>query len=485
VKRTALAVAAVLAVATPASARAQTAPAVRTPAVAVTHHSVKIAGQDIRYTATVAEHFLKDSTGTPLASLVTTAYVRDDTPARSARPVMFLFNGGPGASSTPLHLSAFGPARRTGADGAQSMVNNPDSPLDVVDLVFIDPVGTGFSRPFSGMDGRRFWSRTGDAASVRSVIEEWIEQNGRQASPKFLCGESYGTTRAALIIKNPGSLRFDGVLLFAVVGDLSGREMPFVASLPTFATTAWYYDRVPRAGRTVQQVFDQAAEFARTEYVSALIRGGSLPASERARIARKMSSLIGLSPQLIETSNLRVSKDTFMLNLLKDRGMRTGQLDSRATARLDAPKRRPPYDDPGMNYDPEAPAGNSSVALPQSSVAGSPVDLYFKHDLAFATTETYNALNLDVNAAWNHEGFTDVNSAIGDAMRRDPKLRVFWTGGFFDITTPLFAARYALDQAGIPGDRMTGAAFPAGHSVFMEAANRAALTAAVRRFVTH
>jgi carboxypeptidase C (cathepsin A) len=110
--------------------------------------------------------------------------------------------------------------------------------------------------------------------------------------------------------------------------------------------------------------------------------------------------------------------------------------------------------------------------------------VYFKRDLGFATNEVYNALNLEVNSAWNHEGMTDVNPAIGEAMRRDPKLRVFWTGGLFDITTPLFAARYALDQAGIPSDRLTGAAFPAGHSVFMEAANRVALSAAVRKFVT-
>ena len=137
-----------------------------------------------------------------------------------------------------------------------------------------------------------------------------------------------------MILKNPGTLRFNGVLLFAVVGDLSGREMPFVASLPAFATTAWFHQRIPRNGRTVAQVYNEATEFARTEYVSALIRGGSLPAAERHRIAQKMSSLIGLSPELIEAKNLRVSKDTFMFNLLKDRG------DAHRTARQPAPRRR-------------------------------------------------------------------------------------------------------------------------------------------------
>jgi carboxypeptidase C (cathepsin A) len=456
----------------------------RTPLVGISGHEGRFGGHDVRYTATVAEHFVRDSTGKPIASLVMTAYTRDDVRDPSTRPVMFLFNGGPGASSTPLHFSAFGPVRRTGAEGAQSMVNNPDSPLDVVDLIFIDPVGTGYSRPFPGVDGHKFWSRSGDAASVRAAIEDWVAQNGRAASPKYLCGESYGTTRAALILKDPGSLRFDGVLLFAVVGDLEGREMPYVASLPSFATVAWYHQKVPRNGRTVEQVFNQAAEFARTEYVSALIQGSSLGATERKRIATKMSSLIGLPAALIEANNLRVSKDTFMFNLLRDRGLRTGQLDGRPTARLDAPKRRPPYDDPGMNYDPEATPGASSATLPQTSTAGSAVDVYFKRDLGFATTETYQALDLEVNAEWNHEGFTDVNPEFGNAMRANPSMRLIWSGGYFDITTPLYAARYALDQSGVPPERVTAATFPAGHSVYMEARNRERLSTVVREFVT-
>jgi carboxypeptidase C (cathepsin A) len=259
--------------------------------------------------------------------------------------------------------------------------------------------------------------------------------------------------------------------------------MPYVASLPSFATVAWYHEKIPRNGRTVEQVFDQTAEFARTEYVTALIRGSSLGAAERKRIATRMSSLIGLPAALIEANDLRVSKDTFMLNLLRDRGLRTGQLDGRPTARLDAPKRRPPYDDPGMNYDPEAPRGAIAPTLPQTSAAGSPVDVYFKRDLGFATTEVYQALDLEVNAAWNHEGFTDVNPEFGNAMRANPSMRLFWSGGYFDITTPLYAARYALDQSGVPPERVTAAAFSAGHSVYMEARNRVKLSAAVREFV--
>lgn len=471
-------------IAAPVSAQSPPVAPHDVPVVAVTHHSGTFSGQSLKYAATVAETILRDSTGALLGAMVTTAYVREDV-NRDTRPVMFLFNGGPGASSTPLHFSAFGPVRRVGQGGAQRMIGNPDSPLDAVDLVFIDPIGTGYSRHFTGVDGRRFWSRSSDAWSVRTVIEEWVKVNGRERSPKYLCGESYGTTRVALMLRQQGTVTWDGVLLFAVVGNAPGREMPLVGTFPTLATTAWFHGRVPRDGKTLEQVYDAAVRFARTEYVNALIRGAGLPAEERTAIAGKMSALIGLPADLIARRDLRVSRDTFMFNLLKNQGLRTGQLDGRATSRLDAPPRRGPYADPGFSYNPEDPPLPS-----RDSVGGAPIDAssalerYFKETLGFKTAETYNGLNLDVNAAWNYETRDDVNPAIGEAMRRDPKLRLLWTGGYYDISTPMYAAQYALDQAGIPGERVTAAFFPAGHSVFVEQANRTALSQAVRRFVT-
>jgi len=468
-------VAAFVAAITASSLAAQTT--ARAPIVAVTAHATTIGGRAVSYDAIVGETFVRDSAGTPVASMVTTAYVRSDVRDKSARPVMFLFNGGPGASSTPLHFGAFGPMRRADETGGRTIVANPDSPLDVVDLVFIDPIGTGYSRPFPGVDGKRFWSRTSDARSVREVIEDWLEKNGRERSPLYLCGESYGTTRAALILENPGTLAFNGVLLFAVVANPPTAELRDVGNLPTYATTAWFHERVPRNEESVEQVYARAVEFARGEYAAEIAKGAPSSPSVRHLIADKLAALIGLSVPFVEAQSLRIEKDSFMFNLLKDRSVRTGQLDSRATRSFDAPKERGPYDDPGMNYNPER-VGNATA-----SGGASPVDAYFKTALAFNTGETYNALNLDVNGAWNHEGMTDVNPAFGRAMARDPKLRMFSAGGYYDLSTPLLAAQMALEQAGVPASRLTMAAFVAGHSVFVEAKNRAALSNAVRKFV--
>ena len=182
-----------------AQAATPAAAAPRAPVVAITQHAGTFNGQKVKYDAIVAETFLKEAVGAPAASVVTTAYVRTDNKDKAARPVLFLFNGGPGASTTPLHFGAFGPKKREGEGAAQRMVDNPDSPLDAVDLVFIDPVGTGYSRPLPGHEGQAFWSRTGDARAVKTIITDWLKANGRQASPRYMLGQSYGTTRAALV----------------------------------------------------------------------------------------------------------------------------------------------------------------------------------------------------------------------------------------------------------------------------------------------
>lgn len=471
----------------PVAGLAQTAPpaaAARAPVVATTQHAGTFNGQKVKYDAIVAETFLKNAAGAPAASVVTTAYVRTDKRDPAQRPVLFLFNGGPGASTTPLHFGAFGPKKREGEGAAQRMVDNPDSPLDAVDLVFIDPVGTGYSRPLPGHDGQAFWSRTGDAQAVKSIIADWLKANGRQASPRYMLGQSYGTTRAALVAGIGQDLNLDGILLFALVGNPPGHEMPYVTSLPAFATTAWHHQRIDRAGRSVTQVYDEAVAFARGDYVTALIKGASLTPAEKRATAQKMSALIGLPVEFIEARELRLSKEDFMFNLLKDQGVRIGQLDGRATRPLDAPAQRPPYDDPGMNYaEPRSAPPAATGVVPASKRGLSPVDSYYQEHLKFRTAETYNALNLDVNSAWDHEGMSDVNGKIGAAMQQNPKLRMFWAAGYFDITTPAYSGRYALDQAGVPGERLTAAYFNGGHSVFTDPANHTALSQAVRNFV--
>ena len=479
----------------PASAQAPEAASAaqpQAPRTAITHHAGIFGGRKLRYTATVTEVAVNDAAGKPVGLATTIAYVRDGVKDQAQRPVMFLFNGGPGASSSPLHMSALGPFRRTAAaPGDRSgggWEPNPESPLDVADLVFIDPVGTGFSRAAPEADTRALYSTTGDALATRSIIAGWLKANGREASPRYVAGESYGTTRAAMLAKVAKDLPFDGVLLIALVGDTPGREMPYVASLPTMAAGAWHFQKIDRAGRTVDQVYAEALQFARTDYVTALIQGGSLPDAEKRRIAERMASLIGLPAALILEKDLRLSKNDWMFNVLKDQTLRTGLLDVRVTAPLE-PGQDGAIDDPALGVVPKrapgAPAGPPPSPAAIGAVPSPAVGRYMTEVLKFpAGTEPYYGVNFKVNAAWTHERNAGAMEALGAAMQANPKLRLFWAAGYYDLTTPAYAARYTLDQAGVPAGQLTAAYFPGPHGVYEGPENLARFTAAVRAFVT-
>ena len=484
------AVAALLLTAAPLAAAA---PAPRAPQVAVTDHVGTFGGTKVAYRATVAEHFVPDAKGQPGASVITIAYTRTDVGDPARRPVLFLFNGGPGASSSPTHLG-LGPKKRAvesngpAPAGPSALVDNPYSPLDQFDMVFIDPVGTGFSRAFPGEDPKQWYSLKDDAVEVAGVIEEWLKANHREASPRFMLGESYGTARAAAILKYAKALKVDGVALVAVVGDTPGHEMPYVAALPTMAAGAWYHNRIDRAGRSVEQVYREAVEFARTDYVSALIQGSSLPAAEKRRIAEKMSKLIGLPADFIAAHDLRISKNDYMFNLLKGQTLRTGLLDVRVTAPLE-PGQLGDIDDPALGVAPKrkpgAPAGPPPNPASIGPVRNETVETYLRNDLKFATPERYYGINFTANSQWRWGGEPkfDVGGPIAAAMKEDPKLRLFWAGGYYDLTTPVYATRYTFDQAGVPAERVTAAEFEGPHGVYEGDKNLAAFTAALKAFV--
>ncbi|MBX3484886.1 hypothetical protein [Phenylobacterium sp.] len=497
------AIAACLALASPGWAAAQApaeAAAVRAPRVAVTKHEGVFNGEKVKFTATVAEVFLNDAAGRPAAAATTIAYVRNGVKDPGARPVIFLFNGGPGASSSPLHMSALGPYRRgpapPGDRSGGGWIPNTVSPLDAADLVFIDPVGTGFSRPFPGTNPQRFYSVSGDAQAVKTVIATWLKANRRETSPRFLMGESYGTTRAANIARISQDLPFDGVMLVALSGEVSGREMPYVVALPTMAAGAWYHQKIDRAGRSVDQVFAEALDFARTDYLEALVEGGSLPAEKKRRIAERMSGLIGLPADLIVEKDLRLSKNDWMFNILKDRTLRTGLLDVTVTAPLE-PGQDGAIDDPALGVVPKRAPGAPAAPPPSPAALGaipSPaVGRYMIEALKYpAGDEPYYGVNFAVNAAWDYErprtpgGATGPSAfeALGQAMRANPKLRLFWAAGYYDLTTPAYSGRYTLDQAGVPAGQLTAAYFAGPHGVYDHDENRARFAESVKAFVT-
>jgi len=447
--------------------------------VVTTRHAITIDGRRVAYRAIVREDPLAGPNGKPAAVAVTYAYVAEGLGDPAKRPVLFLFNGGPGASSSPLHMKAFGPRRIVGEGAEARIEDNPYSLLDAADLVFVDPIGTGASMPIKGADASGFFGVGGDARSVARIIADWQKANGRESSPTILVGESYGTARALAILHEDAKAKRktpDGIVLLSLA--IGGADLPLiqnVLNLPSFSAVAWYHHAIDRGGRTVAQQFDLARDFADTDYVSALVRGSSLPAAERHRIAERVSQLIGIPAATIEKDGLAIDKHDFMLALLADKGLRTGQLDARITRAIAQSNFHPPFDDPSMSLG----AGSTS-----------PIATYLTKELGYTLPSPYRSLNLGINFKWKWDedyggSYRDATFApfLADAMKADPKLLVFTGGGYYDLTTPAAEGTFALDQAGVPVDRRMVRYYPTGHSIGEDDKGLAALSRDLKSFI--
>ena len=301
-------------VSAPASSqRADPVPEVPGPLVGpiASDHGITVAGSEIPYRAVFREYELRSAQGRALATISATAYLRSDVSNTATRPVFFFFNGGPGASSSPLHFSAFGPRLRPpGRDVAAPFIDNPDSPLDAADLVFVDPVGTGFSRVLPGGGGRPYWAPNGDAEAMWSLIHRWLEDNGRIRSPVFIGGESYGSFRLATMMRDAGDLDLRGLLLIspatstAYMAGADSGDLDRVFTLPVMAVAAWHHEAVPRNALSIEAHHQAALEFAESDYLVALHKGSDLSEAERRRVAERMAELIGLPSALILEKNL-------------------------------------------------------------------------------------------------------------------------------------------------------------------------------------
>jgi carboxypeptidase C (cathepsin A) len=460
---------------------------------AITHHHIRIESSMVSYAATAGETALKGRKGLPAATIFSTAYVREGAGTPAKRPVLFLFNGGPGQASYQFQW-AFGPVRSSRSIDVNApadtprMVDNPYSLIDAVDLVFIDPVGTGYSRLLPGGEGANYWSIAGDAHSMLTFIRVWLRTNKRTASPTFICGESYGGVRLATMLKNADNLKLAGVLFLSplldatasleptVAADAPGNDLPYIFSLPTMAADAWYHNRIDRQGRTVEETFREARAFAGTEYSAALYLGSQLAEPERQRVAHNLAIRIGIPEKVVLKNDLRVPVAAFTAGLLSENGVRIGQLDGRYTAlAATAVKKRPPYDDPSMMTD-------------ESLV--NPLVRYLTEVLKYHTDRPYVGFSLDVNLHWNWSAspedlrtYFNVAPDIGAAMQRNSGLRLFLASGYYDLSTPLSALIYALDHAHIPPDRTTAEFFESGHGVYRSAESNKALSDAIRLFI--
>jgi carboxypeptidase C (cathepsin A) len=458
------------------------------PNVSVTHHVGTFGGQRIAYTATAGETYLRADDGTPRAAIFSVAYVRE--PRDPNRPVTFLFNGGPGSGSVWLQMGAFGPRRvaipSNGTDdGAPPypIVENPDSLLDATDIVFIDPVGTGFSHALGDTNPNTFWGVTSDAQSIAQFIRLWLNENGRWNSPKYLGGESYGTTRSAAVLNqlegDYNDVALNGVILISTILDFGasaetpGNEMGYVLNLPSMATTAFFHGRAQAA--SVEAIATEARAFASGPYLHALVQGSALPAEERATVRRELARLTGLSERFVEQADLRVSPSRFYKELLRDRGLVVGRLDTRYTGH--------DYDNAG-----EAPDNDPSFYGIDGGYTAS-INAYLRDDLGYRTDRSYVTIGPVGPWDWRLGGGRDndvyVNVApyVGRALRENSGLRIFVGQGYYDFATPFFGAEYSLSRTGIPRDRIHYEYYGAGHMMYVRDEDRAKLARDVRAFI--
>ena len=460
------------------------------PAPVVTEHEVVIAGHTIKYEASAGYMLLPDYEGKPTAKVFHVAYRRLGVDDPSTRPITFAFNGGPGSSSVWLHLGALGPRRVWMDDEGNAppppyrLVDNDQSWLDLTDLVFIDPVSTGYSRPVEGEDARQFHGLEEDIRSVGEFIRLYLTKHQRWASPKFLAGESYGTTRSAGLaayLQDQDGIFLNGIVLispvlnFQTIRFASGNDMPYWMFLPTYTATAFYHGRLKgRLGEDLQRTLREVEQWARTEYLQALALGDELPADERDKIVERLASYTGLSTDFVDRSNLRINIAEFTKELLRDQRRTVGRLDSRFKG-IDASQTANRTEhDPSM----------TEITGPYTAMLND----YIRRELGYQNDLTYEILTGRVQP-WSYAGdqnrYVNVAERLRSAMSKNPDLHVLFCSGYYDLATPYFAMQYTVSHMGLDPEirpNISGKHYQAGHMMYIRRSELEKLKADVSAF---
>src|SRR5215467_13761281 len=452
----------------------------------VTSHEMKADGKTIRYTATAGNLLIQNDEEQNVASVFYVAYTLDGVADLRSRPLTFLYNGGPGSASMWLHMGSVGPVRvltsspEASGPGPYQIASNEYSLLDKSDLVFIDAVGTGYSRPVGRGIIRDFAGTDQDVRAFQKFIYRYVSVNHRWNSPKFLFGESYGTTRSAALVdalENSG-MSFNGVILMSSILNYfvlaPGSDASFIGNLPSYAAIASHYEKVSHKGKDEKAFLEEVRAFARGPYAEALAQGQNLPPAQVDAIAAKLSSYTGLSVQYIKEANLRVSPARFRKELLRDERAILGRDD----ARFEGTDVDAAGDTPG--YDPSS-----------SGITGAFVSVlhdYLDHELKYSSDQTYFPTGAGILQAWDHShrlgsaapvpgagGGLPMRDAyvagdLADAIRKNPRLKVLSVNGLFDLATPFFITEYDLAHIELE-PKLRGniefAYYPSGHMIYL------------------
>ena len=447
-------------------------------------------GKELHYTATVGMMPLKNRDGETEARIFFMAYTLDGVSDRQKRPLTFSFNGGPGSASVWLHMGALGPRRvPMNPDGTMPappyhLVDNENTWLDQSDLVFIDPVGTGYSRALRPEVASRFFSLQGDIESVGEFIRMYLTRSERWTSPLFLAGESYGTTRASALsgyLIGRG-IAFNGIVLISTIMNFettdfaSGNDLPYVMYLPSYAATAWYHKKLPRdmQSKSVQKVVAEAEEWAANDYTLALEKGDRLSGPERQETINKLARFTGIDPKFIDNANLRVSLNFFRKELLRDEKRSIGRLDARFKG----------YDSSYVTAGPDFDASEAAIRPPYTSTFNN----YIRQELGFKSDLEYYILGGGIGP-WNwgtNNGYVDTSVALRTAMAQNPYLKIFVAMGYYDMATPYFAVQYTMHHISLdPGllKNFSTGYYEAGHMMYIDEKQLGKLRGDVRKFI--
>jgi len=452
-------------------------------------NAVTISGERVTYTAETGMLPVLKTDGTARASVFYVAYTRQDATNAAARPVTFCFNGGPGSASVWLHLGALGPRRaQMNPDGSQpappfALVDNEFSALNASDLVFIDPVATGFSRAAREEKPDNFFSDTGDLDSIGEFIRLWTTRHGRWLSPKYLCGESYGVFRAAGLADHlrgrygmylNGLILVSGVLDFATLESSTGNDLPYSLDLPAFTAAAHFHKKLPAdLAADLDKALAESRAFARGEYPAALQAGAALPAAEREKVVKELARLTGLPARVIEDNRLRVDPGVFRKQLLHDEGLILGAYDARLTGRDGDPAADGPAFDP------------SSAAAMGAFSAG--MNAYVRSELKFQDDLPYEIL-AGVQP-WNYgarNNYPNASDRLASVMNQNPYLRILVCGGRCDLVCPIDTIRHSLEHMPLADayrKNVTFAEFDAGHMMYINQPDLRKLQSEIGKFV--
>ena len=440
--------------------------------------SIPFRGATLAYTATPGTLTIRNDDGEPIASMFYTAYT---IPSKGRpRPVTFVYNGGPGSSTMWLHMGSFGPMKvdvpglATMRGDPYRLLPNPDTILDKTDIVFLDAIGTGLSRPLGKAEGKQFWGVDGDLDAFARGIQRYIVKYGRWAAPKFLLGESYGTLRSAGLVETlqERGVKMAGVTLVSTVLNIGllfdpSMDQAQINLFPTMAATAWFHNRVPNRPADLDAFAQAAKAFAIGPYAAALAKGDALTVAERDQVAAQAAGFLGVTPDFLIRNNLRPGPDRFRKELLRDRRRTVGRLDSRFDGiDVDAGGEGPEFD-----------AANE--ALSGAFIAA--LNNYLFNDLGYPTTLAYRPNYYSaISPAWEWRHRTpgggrqfaaNTSVDLSQAMRQNPKLKVLQLNGYYDMATPFAGADYDLEHMGLDESlkgNLTFRYYPSGHMIYIE-----------------